>query len=130
MRKIHVRLKIISDSLSSEELSTRTGLSFDEVWHVGERRGLTQIVEENNGGIISSGLQENESLEFQIKELLKLVESNVEKIKQLSTNTMDATVELSCVIYSDDISALHFDKNTISALSDLGAHLDIDIYEI
>lgn len=123
--KNYVRLKILSDILLPEEIDKRVGIKCDESWVINGFRPRTKMKAKENGWLLSSELELSEDLELHIANLLQRLAPAIDKIKSLSEQN---TVELSFAIYSEERPALHFDKETIAMLGQLGASLDIDLY--
>ena len=123
--EIYVRLNINSETVDHEQLSSAIGMDFDTVWKAGDLRARSIILEKTNGGRIESGLPKTEPLEAHIVSLLQRVAPIADNIKSLAN---DNTVEFSCVIYSDEVPPLCFDRTSIDAIGMLGASLDIDLY--
>lgn len=121
----YVRLKIISRSLSPEEMGAAVGIPCDKSWRAGDKRRGTIIIEKENGWVIDSNSRKDAELSSQLAELLKKVQPYGAELRALSMNN---TVEVSCVIYADSAPALYFEKDMIGAIAALGASLDIDLY--
>ena len=121
----YVRLKIISDVHSPEEISSILGVRYDRAWRVGDKRGKSIIVEKTNGWLMESMLPKNTPLEAQMEGLLHRLRPFASKIKALADT---CTIEFSCVIYCQYHPALYFEGGMIAAIASLGAALDIDLY--
>ncbi|MEQ1906935.1 MAG: DUF4279 domain-containing protein [Pirellulaceae bacterium] len=122
-----VRLKITSLKMTSGEIASATGIEFDRHWMAGERRGPTAIIERTNGAILNVMSSENLDIDVQLVQLFDRLRPHQARIRNLS-DTCD--IEISCVIYSSSRPALHFSRDIIQSVSELGAGLDIDLYVI
>src|ERR1700728_4005641 len=118
--KYYARLKVLSETLSPEEITKCVGIESDRSWQIGDLRPKTIIREKNNGWIIQSTLGPETPLEVQIDDVLGRVECAASRIQEISSQ---ATVEFSCVAYCEQSPALFFDKAIISRLNALGASL-------
>ena len=123
----YVRLKVLSVTLSAEEITTQLGIACDRSWKIGDMRGNTIIKEKNNGWIINSSLSKEAPLSAHIMNLLERLDHVADRIQDIS---MQADVEFSCVVYSEEIPELYFDKVTILKICALGGSLDIDLYRL
>jgi len=123
--EIVVRLKIISDYLQPEQISSVVGITCDASWKTGDFRHGTTIKEKNSGWILNSRLAKNNDLELHIYDLLERILPYRDNIKLLSEKNV---VEVSCVVYSSEIPALYFGKEIISKIGEINASFDIDLY--
>lgn len=125
--KCYVRLMILSDSLSSHEISIKIGALPDEVWALGDKRKNTSILEKENGWVVHSKKENTADLEehiYSIQQSLRGVENEIFMI----SNESGCDVQLSCVIYHTDMPPLYFSKELIIWLNSIGASLDLDLY--
>lgn len=123
--EVIVRLKIVSDLRTPEEITEALGVECSKSWRKGDKRANTVIVEKHNGWLLDSALPRSAPLESHIDSLLKRLSPHVEKIKKLSRND---DVELSCVVYASSPPPLNFPKPMIHQLGEMGASLDVDLY--
>ena len=125
--EIIVRLKVTSTRLTPEQITDAVGILCDHAWRIGEKRGKTIIVEKTNGWVLNSKMPKNAPLESHIEELLGRLVVHADRIRALSEQE---TVEVSCVIYALSPPALNFDKSVIQRIFQLGASVDIDLYQM
>ena len=125
--KVYVCLTVFSDSLSPEEMRNHIGIAGDETWKVGDKRGLTEILEKENGWSLCSELDNNLELEAHIYQIMGVTKGGEDKLKMLSERD-DCEVQLSCAIYCSSEPALFLEKKIISWINSIGASLDIDLY--
>jgi hypothetical protein len=123
--RIFVRLRILSAVNTPEEITRLIGLESERSWHVGDKRGKTQIVEPSNGWLITSGIGETASLEEHVQALSDRIAPVSARIAALAE---DATIEVSCAIYAEHPPALSFAASCLQRLADIKAGLDIDLY--
>jgi len=125
--EIIVRLKIISNRQTPEQITDTVGLACDKFWRIGDKRGKTIIVEKNNGWVLNSSLPKSASLEAHIESLLERLSPFATKIHMFAEHDV---VEFSCVIYAANPPALNFSKEVVQNISLLGASLDVDLFLI
>lgn len=121
-----VRIKILSDTLTPEEISNRLGRKPDRAWDKGtEDPMVARNMAKFNAWIMNSGESRETAIEDQIATLLA-------KLKPLSKEILDisaeAIVDFSCVVYSDTEPPIYVDNKTLTAIASLGANLDVDLY--
>ncbi|MBI5559211.1 MAG: DUF4279 domain-containing protein [Deltaproteobacteria bacterium] len=122
-----VSLTIVSSMHRPEDINSLVGVHCDRSWKIGDLRAKTTIKEKDNGWILNSGLKVKDSLSEHMKALLEKIAPISSKIQTLSS---DNYVEISCAIYAKEPPSLHFEKDTIHRINQLGASLDIDLYII
>jgi len=125
MEETIVRLKLRSRIYSPEKLVELSGLNCQRSWRIGERRGKSGIVEEDNGCVVESGLPKSATLDEHMAALLAVLAPCTAQLRSLSEHT---DIELSCVVYGKTVPALNFSRKTIDQIAGLGASLDIDLY--
>lgn len=123
--KVYVRLKIISDVLTPEQISEIVGIKPTKFWRVGDRRGPSMIKEKSNGWLLESDLPPNAPLEIHVASLLTRLVPFAERIEALADEN---AVEFSCVVYAKEAPSLNFEKSVLRQIVKIGASLDIDLY--
>jgi hypothetical protein len=124
-KRNYVRLKVVSNKLTAEDIAKAIDIEPDLTWKIGDLRPKTTIKEKTNGWMVQSNLPKEASLELHIENLLGRLQPVAPKLFQLS---IEAEVQLSCVAYDASPPALFFEKEVIAQISALGATLDIDLY--
>lgn len=128
-----VRLKVVSEGLTPDGISTFLGIDPDKIWNKGDYKGYptsSMIAEKNNGWILNSGRGKEESLELHIESLLNRLALSTERIRVLAEEN-DVTISCAVYMYSEETyenPPLYFDKDTLSAMCALGASFDIQLY--
>ena len=61
----------------------------------------------------------------QLKALIALIIPHADKIKNLSK---ECEIECSIVMYSSEMPALNFEKETLAGICEIEASLDVDLY--
>jgi Domain of unknown function (DUF4279) len=121
-----VRLKIVSHTLSPEEISSRLGQEPDRAWRKGtDDRKVSRNMSKCHGWIMNSGTGRDVSIEDQIERLLAKLKPLSNEIRQMSATE---TVDFSCVVYAQTEPPLYFENKTLSVIAALGANLDVDLY--
>ena len=121
-----VRIKILSNDLSPEEISRRLRQQPDRSWNKGTADPkVSRNMSKFNAWILNSGLPKDARIEDQVAALLEKVRPVGKEILEISANE---TVDFSCVVYSDAEPPIYFDNKTLGAIASLGANLDVDLY--
>ena len=124
--EIIVRLKIFSDSLSSEQMTTMLDFKPDRAWNIGDFRPKTRYREKINGIIIDSGIERKGSIEEHTEAIMTKLEPLCSKLLLLSAQ---CEITLSVVYYSSYCNpGLWLDSSFIKFLSSINAGLDMDGY--
>jgi hypothetical protein len=119
------RLKIISKSVTPEEVTARLGIKPDTCRHAGESRPHTAIIESTHCWELRSGLAEDRDLVEHITAVLARVEPCAARITELAEQN---EVLLSCIVHAPSEPVLSLSKEIIARLASLGAEVDFDLY--
>ncbi|HAS8259311.1 TPA: DUF4279 domain-containing protein [Vibrio vulnificus] len=125
--RVYARLSIMSESVSSKDISGQVGMSFDELWDIGDRRKLGSIVEKDNGCTIKSEVDSSSTIEDHLESLFMRTVDKEHSIRLLSDRG-DVYIQVSLSIYSEDAPPLTFERKYINWISNIGASLDVDLY--
>lgn len=123
--RILVRLHIVSDSLTCEELESQIGLSPSRFMKKGDLIPPTLLVHKFNVWELVSGLQETASVRDQLVALFSRIEPVAEKIAALSSV---AELTVSCVMYCTHQPDLYVEPELIQKIGHIAAGLDFDVY--
>jgi hypothetical protein len=123
--RIFVRLKILSEQLTPDQLDSMIGIKCDEGWLRGGFKPRTKMIARKHGWLLESGLPTSAPIEDHISSLLARLSPFAGKIKLISD---EADVSFSCVIYTNTRQGLCFNSSTVNAIYELGASLEIDLY--
>ena len=121
----HARFKIITRSVTPEEITARLGLNPDRIRRAGQPRPHTSIIEDTNCWELHSGLPEQCELSEHIRAVLRKVGHCVKQIAELAEEN---EVLLSCIVHAPTEPALGLSKKIISDLADIHAEVDFDLY--
>lgn len=110
------------------DLTRRLGILPTRTWRLGEHVGGSRIQMKFDGWMISSGRSVSLDLGTQVRSLLdQLCEVKV-KITEAQRD-LHLTAEVSCILYVEgETPSMHFDSEVLSAIRDLQASLDFDLY--
>ena len=127
--EVYAQLEIFSKHLTPTQLDSIIGIKCDRSWLMGDLRKGTILREKQNGWILSSGLPPSPLLRDHVDALVTRISPFVNNFKPL-INDVDIWIQFACIVYmySDPAHGLHFDKATISMLHEIGACLDVDVY--
>ena len=127
MRNI-VRLKILSDTVTPEDISETLGLTPSHSWRKGEsdRKKASLNMAKWNGWIYDSGCHSDIPLEDQVAALLHALESMQNSVRQIS-DVCDVAV--SVVAYSNPHKSIFLSKKQVALIAALGAHFDFEMYD-
>lgn len=127
---VFVRLKIVSEKLTSDDIELAVGCQGTRKWDKGDIRPKTKILEKNNGWQFEKEYQAQEEIEIQ-KYVIDFLLGFSTEIKENIASVEDQTEALiSCIIYtgSDKIPSLYINKEIMKEIVFLGADFDIDLY--
>jgi hypothetical protein len=120
-----VRFKITSTTLSTKDVTERTGLTPDESWKMGDTRGAFAVVEKRHAFILESKASIQSNLDDHVKAMLKRLAPHAQQIATLAS---EATIEFVCIVHRNAAPMLHFERDDIRWLGVMGAKLDVDIF--
>jgi hypothetical protein len=123
----YVRLIVLSDKLSPDDISKMLGVSGSKTWKIGDSINNLQMFEKENGWLLNSDSETNLDFNEHIECLIDSVGNSVSKFKAIS-ELSGCDVQVSYVIYCEDSPPLNIDKDIITWINSMGASLDIDIY--
>ncbi len=132
--KTHVALRITSQTLTPEEISSLVGMSADEARKKGEPKGNSAyrgrpVFAKDSRWVVESTLPPTAPPEAHIENLSERLAPYVDNIRALADEN-DVSFWCAMYIYSEDeySPGLYFAKETINLLSSLRASLNIDPY--
>lgn len=113
--------------LDPEQVTALTGIEPSETWRVGDLIDKHATVRhKQNGWSVESALPPTAELEDHVKDVLDQLQAGWASLKGVSAR-FDS--EISCVLYIKSVNPpVHFDKDTVARIAELGAEIDIDIY--
>jgi hypothetical protein len=123
--QIIVRVKVLSKSLTSEQMATMIGLVPERSWNIGDFRPKTKFRETTNGIIIGTGIDWCRPIEKHLEAIMDKITPVRERFLAL---TNECTIQLSIVYYSDHTPGLWLNSGFVAFLADINAEIDIDGY--
>jgi hypothetical protein len=127
--EFYAKLGIFSTLLTPGQVTSILGLECDESKLKGTKIVRPHAILEikKNAWIIYSRIPKDSPMEKHVMDVLERVSLVIDKIKSISDQP-DTEVELGCVFHSKKEPPLFFTKDMISILSQMGAHIDVDMY--
>jgi hypothetical protein len=117
---------VTGSTLDPDEITRITGLQPAKIWHIGDTIGKGGRKYKENGWKLDSGLERSKSLDDHLAALLAKIEPVLAALSKLDASYYK---ELACVIEAYCANpGMHFDRNMITLLAQLGAEIDIDLY--
>jgi hypothetical protein len=122
-------LRILDFECSPEEISKTIGIKATKTWLKGDLISeKLAIIRKQNRWELSSGIKLESDFNDHLDTLLAILSPSTDKFKSLPT---DYYTELACVLYMHDnesTPSVHFTKEQLTKLADLGLEIDFDIY--
>lgn len=112
------------------EITASLGIAPTKTWRAGDpfdsRSGLRR---RRNGWVLGSDLEDSRDLEEHVQSVLRKFQATWPEAVRLSEQ-YDA--EIQCVIYcyGREVPSIHFDKETVVRVAELGAGIDVDLYAL
>lgn len=125
------RLIIADFECSPEEITQTLSIYPTKTWLRGETVTPTaKNVHKENGWMIASPCDPlNSTVDVQVDSLISIITPHIEAFAKLPTGVY---IELSCIIRVADYGrpVIGFATNTVRVLAQIGANIDIDIYDL
>lgn len=127
--KIHVYLRLLSSDASLEDLSDLYQIPNSCIWRKGETRPGTILRHKENGWELKSDLDAAATVAEHVSRIMSLIDPYRSKISELQSNW---ETQISCALYyyGDCVPESHFEPRLVNQMSDLGASLDVDVYDL
>jgi len=125
--RIIVEYYITGIQLSPNEITDILGIIPSRKWMAGDAIHGTIMTRKEHGWCLSS-CKNNDDIKDQIASLLKILTPKIKVISDICRR-YSLESEFSCTIsvVNNDYPAIHLANNTISAMCQLGAAVDVDI---
>jgi hypothetical protein len=118
-----VNVKVMSATITAEDLLKRLNLKADRQWLAGSPRGAFGAIEKNHGFELESKLGPTSSLEMHVAAMVDRLKACAQALGALAK---EVTVEFNCAITRRRAPMLHFDRDTVRWIAVMGAKLEID----
>lgn len=123
---IRAYLVIGSDSHPADILEQRIGLVSDSKVHMGEAKGLALIRSKWHAVKYFSSLGRDASVEDHVDSVVAKLRPFAHHISSLPS---ECWRQLTVVCYYSDRIAMHFSTQAVKFLSEIGADIDVDLYD-
>jgi hypothetical protein len=126
---IKVRFTLTGMNIDPDEISQAIGLAPTKTWRRGEQRASSALCWEHDGWTLSTSEEVTLDLETEVQKLLQYLKGHTKQINRASKQ-LKLEAEIGCSIYIEDDQAprIHLNRETLKAVNELGADIDIDIY--
>lgn len=123
------RLILLSESLTSDDLSARSGLRPDATWKRGAPRGSAGALQKFHGWELKSGIPANADPAAHVRGLLDRLRPGWEQLKALIRDepTIDARLWVSQHIENWN-PEFYFEPTVVQDIADLGVAVSVDVY--
>ena len=126
--KVYVSLIIVDEKMDPSEITRLPGIEPYRIWHNGEIRPKTNILEKESGWELKSPLPPEITVIEHVSSLLSAIEHSIPRLKEF---TLKHKALLACAIYfQDELPEIHLDAGTTRLLADLNLALDVDLYGV
>jgi hypothetical protein len=124
---VYPELGIQSDVLTSEQISSISGIPCDNGWAKGATMPPKHTARyPHYGWVIKTSLPEEATIEDHVQSLLRRLELARGKIRQISDQ---AEVLVSCVIETTEVNpSFVLDPKVVASIAEMGAGLRVDVY--
>lgn len=104
------------------------GLAPTDTWREGDRVGVSEIRRHHTGWRCSVPRRSSLDLSEPLRELLEEILLHSKAIRA-ECDRLGLEAEVSCVVFvGSPAPAAHFDTDTLNAVRELGASIDLDLY--
>lgn len=129
--EIKARLTVAEFECSPEEVTNLLGICPTKTWLCGETvTPRAKNVHKSNGCILISPRDPvNSTVDVQVDSLISIITPHIEAFAKLPAGVY---IELSCIIRVADYGrpVVGFSADTVRVLAQIGANIDIDIYDL
>ena len=129
--EIKARLTVARFECSPEEITQILGIRPTKTWLRGETvTPRAKNVHKSNGWTLRAPCDPlNSTVDEQVDSLISIITPHIEAFAKLPTGVY---IELSCILYVYDYSrpVIGFSASTVRILAQIGANIDIDIYDL
>ena len=126
--EFYTRLRIFSDKLTPDQLSSRIGIQHEWAKVKGDpKRPGVPIYHKQNIWAIRSQISRDKPINEHIDDLLKRIIPVIDILKEISVEQGNY-IEFGCILRSEEEPSLFITKEQIQIISKIGADIDIDLY--
>ncbi len=122
-----VRLRILSQTLTPQDIEARIGLKPTEAWRIGDRLGAFGAAAREHGFVIESGALASSPFQDFITALIRKIAPAAQKIGALGG---ECAIEVVCTLHRKAAPLLTFERDDIRWIGVMGAKLRVDTFVI
>ena len=120
-----VRLKILSQVMTPQDIEAATGLKPDESWRIGDRLGAFGAAARDHGFAVESGALASSPFQDYMTALIRRIAPAAQKIGALGDR---CSIEVVCTLHRKAAPFLTFERDDIRWIGVMGARLRIDTF--
>jgi hypothetical protein len=122
-----IRLRILSQTMTPQDIEARIGLKSNESWRIGDRLGAFGAAARDNGFVIESGALASSPFQDFMTALIRKIAPAAQKIGALGEQ---CTIEVVCTLHRKVAPLLSFERDDLRWIGVMGAKLRIDTFVI
>ncbi|MBI5239046.1 MAG: DUF4279 domain-containing protein [Elusimicrobia bacterium] len=122
-----VRLRILSQTLTPQDIEARIGLKPSESWRIGDRLGAFGAAARDHGFVIESGALASAPFREYVAALIRKIAPAAQKIGALGDQCV---IEVVCTLHRKAAPLLTFERDDIRWIGVMGAKLRVDTFVI
>ena len=122
-----VRLRILSQTLTPQDIEARIGLKPNESWKIGDRLGAFGASAREHGFVIESGALASSPFQDYMTALIRKIAPAAQKIGALGDSCV---AEVVCTLHRKAAPLLTFERDDIRWIGVMGAKLRLDTFVI
>ncbi len=122
-----VRLRILSQTLTPQDIEARIGLKPNESWKIGDRLGAFGASAREHGFVIESGALASSPFQDYMTALIRKIAPAAQKIGALGDSCV---VEVVCTLHRKAAPLMTFERDDIRWIGVMGAKLRLDTFVI
>jgi hypothetical protein len=122
-----IKLRILSLTMTPQDIEARIGLKPDESWKIGDRLGAFGAAARDHAFIIESGALASSPFQDFMTALIRKIAPAAQKIGTLGDQ---CTIEVVCTLHRKVAPLLTFERDDLRWIGVMGAKLRIDTFVI
>jgi hypothetical protein len=122
-----VRLRILSQTMTPQDIAACIGLKPDESWKIGDRLGAFGAAAREHGFVIESGALASSPFQDYMTALIRKIAPAAQKIGTLGDR---CAIEVVCTLHRKAAPLLTFERDDLRWIGVMGARLRIDTFVV
>ena len=122
-----IRLRILSLTLTPQDIEARIGLKPEESWRIGDRLGAFGAAARDHGFVIESGALASSPFQDYMTALIRKIAPAAQKIGALGDQ---CAIEVVCTLHCKAAPLLTFERDDLRWIGVMGARLRIDTFVV